>query len=99
MGLYSVFLGIGQVIGAIVGGIAASWKGIDGLVVATVGLLVIGMAALLNLRAQEGQFVVAALSGQGSAGPAAFAGGPRDRLGGVGSGRPHPVEAPAKEER
>jgi MFS family permease len=99
MGLYSVFLGIGQVIGAIVGGIAASWKGIDGLVVATVGLLVIGLAALLNLRAQEGQFVVAALSGEGSAGPAAFAGGPRDRLGGVGSGRPHPVEAPAKEER
>ena len=31
MGLYSVFLGIGQVIGAVVGGIAASWKGIDGL--------------------------------------------------------------------
>jgi len=53
MGLYSVFLGVGQVIGAVVGGIAASWKGIDGLIVATVGLLAIGMGALLNLRAQE----------------------------------------------
>jgi MFS family permease len=53
MGLYSVFLGVGQVIGAVVGGIAASWKGIDGLIVATVGLLAIGMGALLNLRAHE----------------------------------------------
>ena len=53
MGLYSVFLGLGQVIGAVIGGIAASWKGIDGLVVATVGLLAVGIAALLNLRAHE----------------------------------------------
>jgi MFS family permease len=53
MGLYSVFLGVGQVIGAILGGIAATWKGIDGLIVATVGLLVVGIGALLNLRAHE----------------------------------------------
>jgi MFS family permease len=53
MGLYSVFLGLGQVLGALVGGIAASWKGIDGLIVATGVLLTIGMVALLNLRAQE----------------------------------------------
>jgi len=53
MGLYSVFLGLGQVIGAVIGGIAASWKGIDGLVVATVGLLAVGIAALLNLRGRE----------------------------------------------
>ncbi|MGZ6268772.1 MAG: MFS transporter [Candidatus Limnocylindrales bacterium] len=53
MGLYSVFLGLGQVMGAVIGGIAASWKGIDGLVVATVGLLAVGIAALLNLRAHE----------------------------------------------
>jgi MFS family permease len=53
MGLYSVFLGLGQVIGAVIGGIAASWKGIDGLVVATVGLLAVGIAALLNLRGHE----------------------------------------------
>jgi MFS family permease len=57
MGLYSVFLGIGQVLGAILGGLAASWKGIDGLIVATAGLLVIGIIALLNLRAHEGDMV------------------------------------------
>jgi MFS family permease len=54
MGLYSVFLGVGQVIGAVVGGFAASWKGIDGLVVATAGLLAVGILALLNLRVHEG---------------------------------------------
>ena len=53
MGLYSVLLGLGQVVGAVVGGIAASWKGIDGLLVATAGLLAIGMVALLHLRANE----------------------------------------------
>jgi MFS family permease len=53
MGLYSVFLGVGQVIGAILGGIAATWKGIDGLIVATAGLLVIGIVTLLHLRASE----------------------------------------------
>jgi MFS family permease len=57
MGLYSVFLGLGQVIGAVVGGIAATWKGIDGLVVATGCLLVVGLVALLNLRAQEGELL------------------------------------------
>jgi MFS family permease len=59
MGLYSVFLGLGQVAGAVIGGFAASWKGIDGLVVATVGLLAVGLLALLNLRAHE----VAAIEG------------------------------------
>jgi MFS family permease len=61
MGLYSVFLGIGQVVGAVVGGLAATWKGIDGLVVATAGLLVIGSVALANLRSHEA-FLVAAAS-------------------------------------
>jgi predicted MFS family arabinose efflux permease len=53
MGLYSVFLGLGQVIGAVLGGIAATWRGIDGLVVATAVLLAIGIAALLRLRSDE----------------------------------------------
>jgi MFS family permease len=53
MGLYSVFLGVGQVIGAVLGGLAATWMGIDGLIVATAGLLVVGIVALLNLRASE----------------------------------------------
>jgi MFS family permease len=99
MGLYSVFLGIGQVIGAVVGGIAASWNGIDGLVAATVVLLVIGLAALLNLRAQEGEFVAEALGDSDSRSAAASAGALRDTLGGTGVRRPRPVEAPAKEER
>jgi MFS family permease len=67
MGLYSVFLGIGQVIGAIVGGIAATWKGIDGLVVATGILLAVGIVALVNLRSREG----AVLGPQPDRGPGA----------------------------
>ena len=62
MGLYSVFLGIGQVLGAILGGLAASWKGIDGLIVATAGLLLIGIIALVNLRGHEGAVVASAAS-------------------------------------
>jgi MFS family permease len=53
MGLYSVLLGFGQVLGAIVGGVAASWRGIDGLLLATAALIAIGLVALLNLRANE----------------------------------------------
>jgi MFS family permease len=54
MGLYSIFLGLGQVLGAVVGAAAASWKGIDGLLVATAALLVVGGGALMNLRKREG---------------------------------------------
>ena len=35
MGLYSVFLAIGQIIGSLIGGFAADWRGIDGMLVAT----------------------------------------------------------------
>jgi MFS family permease len=68
MGLYSVLLGLGQVIGALIGGIAASWKGIDGLIVATFGLLAVGLGALLNLRAHEASLLAAhaRLAGTGS---------------------------------
>jgi predicted MFS family arabinose efflux permease len=54
MGLYSVFLGLGQVLGALLGGLAATWNGIDGLIVATAALLVVGVGALVNLRNNEG---------------------------------------------
>jgi MFS family permease len=53
MGLYSVFLGLGQVIGAVLGGVAATWKGIDGLIVATAALLLVASIALANLRIHE----------------------------------------------
>ncbi len=58
MGLYSIFLGLGQVIGALIGAAAASWKGIDGLLVATAGLLLVGGIALLNLRSREGSLLL-----------------------------------------
>jgi MFS family permease len=71
MGLYSVFLGLGQVIGAVIGGLAATWRGIDGLVVATVILLAIGFAALLNLRHREaGALLKASLGGSSKPGSA-----------------------------
>jgi Arabinose efflux permease len=53
MGLYSVFLGLGQVVGAVLGGIFATWRGIDGLLIATAILLVIGLVALTNLRRHD----------------------------------------------
>ena len=40
MGLYSVFLAVGQIIGALIGGIAADLRGIDGMLIATMVLLV-----------------------------------------------------------
>jgi MFS family permease len=57
MGLYSIFLGLGNVIGAVIGAGAASWKGIDGLLAATAVLLLIGGIALINLRARECDFL------------------------------------------
>ncbi len=53
MGLYNVFLAIGQITGSLVGGVAAQVRGIDGLFVATVGLLVIALLPLYRLRAFE----------------------------------------------
>jgi len=96
MGLYSVFLGLGQVVGAVVGGIAASWKGIDGLIVATAGLLVVGMAALLNLRAHEGALLAGAVA---DGAPASIGEAMRDTLSPAGSGRPKPPDPAIKEQR
>ena len=53
MGLYSVFLALGQVIGAVVAGVAAEWRGIDGLLFASAGLLVVALLPLGQLRATE----------------------------------------------
>ncbi len=53
MGLYSVFLAVGQIIGSLIGGVAAEWGGIDGLLVATFGLLLIALLPLAQLRRQE----------------------------------------------
>jgi predicted MFS family arabinose efflux permease len=53
MGLYSVFLGVGQIIGSVASGTAADWRGIDGLLIVSLGLLVIALAPLYWLRGSE----------------------------------------------
>jgi MFS family permease len=53
MGLYSVFLGVGQVVGAVASGTAADWLGIDGLLAASVVLLLIAIMPIQRLRASE----------------------------------------------
>ena len=53
MGLYSVFLALGQITGSLVGGGAAEWQGIDGLLVASLGRLVLALLPVRALRASE----------------------------------------------
>jgi MFS family permease len=53
MGLYSVFLAVGQIIGALIGGFAANGAGIDGMLVATAVLLVVALLPLARLRQAE----------------------------------------------
>jgi MFS family permease len=53
MGLYSVFLAIGQITGALIGGFAADAAGIDGMLVATALLLAIALLPLAQLRRAE----------------------------------------------
>ena len=96
MGLYSVFLGLGQVIGALIGGIAATWRGIDGLAVATVLLLVVGITALVRLRAHESLFAVAAAPRYADANPL-LAG--RDNLADAAGRGAGPSAVATKEER
>lgn len=56
MGLYSVFLAVGQILGALIGGEAATLRGIDGLFVATLILLGIALLPLAHLRLFEHRF-------------------------------------------
>ena len=53
MGLYSVFLAVGQITGALAGGAAADWRGIDGILAASLGLLVIALLPIHRLRSSE----------------------------------------------
>ncbi|MDP9467888.1 MAG: MFS transporter [Chloroflexota bacterium] len=53
MGLYSVFLALGQITGSLLGGAAAEWQGIDGLLVASLGLLLLALLPVRGLRASE----------------------------------------------
>ena len=53
MGLYSVFLAVGQIVGSLIAGGAAEAVGIDGLLIASVGLLVVALIPLRWLRGSE----------------------------------------------
>ena len=53
MGLYSVFLALGQITGSLVGGGAAEWHGIDGMLIASVGMLILALLPLNWLRSSE----------------------------------------------
>ena len=53
MGLYSVFLGVGQIGGALLGGIAAEIRGMDGLMIGTGVILALALVPLQQLRKTE----------------------------------------------
>lgn len=53
MGLYSVFLAVGQIVGSLIAGVAADWMGVDGLLLASLALLVVAMIPLHWLRGAE----------------------------------------------
>ena len=53
MGLYSVFLAIGQIGGSLIGGVVADGLGMDGLLLATGGLLILALVPLSRLRGME----------------------------------------------
>jgi MFS family permease len=65
MGLYSVFLGLGQITGTVVSGWAADQLGIDGLLVASLALLVVALVPLRWLRESEHLVGVRALPAPG----------------------------------
>ena len=64
MGLYSVFLGIGQLVGTSLGGYFADWNGVDGLLLLSAILGGITALSLLTLRRRE---IVAADQDQAAA--------------------------------
>jgi predicted MFS family arabinose efflux permease len=65
MGLYSVFLAIGQIIGAFVGGVAADRWAFDGILVATLLLMGVALLPLTRLRRFEERYEPTPASGPG----------------------------------
>jgi MFS family permease len=59
MGLYSVFLAVGQIVGALLGGFVSEWAAITGILIATLVLLGVALVPLWQLRAYEHRFVPA----------------------------------------
>jgi MFS family permease len=56
MGLYSVFLALGQIIGALVGSVAAELWAFDGILLATLALMAVELMPLSRLRRFEFRF-------------------------------------------
>lgn len=54
MGLYSVFLGVGQFLGGGIGGFFAEWRGVDGMIVLTAILGVVAAVSVAALIRMEG---------------------------------------------
>ena len=69
MGLYSVFLGLGQIIGSIAGGFAAEVNGMDGIFVLSLVMLGIALLPISHLRRYEHRFGEPAVAPSG-VGPA-----------------------------
>ena len=59
MGLYSVFLGIGQLVGTSVGGYFADWNGVDGLLLLSAIFGAVTAMSLLALRRRERLIITA----------------------------------------
>jgi len=53
MGLYSVFLGLGQIGGSLIAGVAATVLGLDGIFIASMALLILAVVPLVFLRRHE----------------------------------------------
>ncbi len=56
MGLYSVFLALGQIAGALIGGLAVEALGFDGILIATLVLIGVALPPLFQLRLFEHRF-------------------------------------------
>jgi MFS family permease len=63
MGLYGVFLAMGQIAGAFIGAAAAQARAVDGILVATLMLLVVALLPLARLRRFEFEFQATPASG------------------------------------
>ena len=56
MGLYGVFLAVGQIGGSLIGGFAAEEFGFDGILIATLVLMLVALPPLAQLRHFEHRF-------------------------------------------
>ena len=63
MGLYSVILAIGQILGAVIGGVAAELWALDGILLATLVMLTIALLPLSRLSRFEYRFERSAVAG------------------------------------